>query len=172
MMLFAAPAYAPTTAASAIILGYFLPLFIFATATGGSLYMMHTHRDIPWFQGEPDEKRDPAAEYCSTHLTLPAPISKLVHHVFSHSVHHAHPGIPCYQVPQAQKRLNELLGERAISEPLSFRRTIETLAACKLYDFEQHQWLDFNGRPTTKPINLRRLATCADRTPEVTSKLD
>lgn len=155
-LLLAAPRFAPISAAAAIVLGFVLPMFVFASVTGGALYLMHTHPDIAWFKGKLDRKGDAAGHYCSTHLSLPAPLSKLVHHVFSHSVHHAHPGVPCYLVPQAQQRLNELLGERAVSEPMSLRRAVETMKTCKLYDFEKHQWLDFNGRPTTRPLKRGR----------------
>ena len=31
---------------------------------------------------------------------------------------------------------------------------IATMRACKLYDYEKHQWLDFDGIPTAPPINL------------------
>ena len=153
-LLVAAPGFAPVSAATAIVLGAVLPMFVFASVTGAALYLMHTHPNIPWFEGESGRPDDAAAQYCSTHLSLPAPVSALVHHVFSHSVHHAHPGVPCYRVPQAQRRLNELLGERAVSEAMSFRRIVETLKTCKLYDFDQHRWLDFDGRPMTPPLKL------------------
>lgn len=153
-MLCAAPQFAPVTATTAVVLGFVVPLVIFATVTGGSLYMMHTHRDIPWFKGELDRKGDAAVEYCSTHLTLPAPLSKIVHHVFAHSVHHAHPGVPCYYIPEAQKKLDEMLGSRAVTEPMSVSRLIWTMNRCKLYDFENHQWLDFDGNPTTPRLSL------------------
>jgi omega-6 fatty acid desaturase (delta-12 desaturase) len=163
VMLSSAPRFAAITAMSAIVLGFALPLFIFATVTGASLYLMHTHRAIPWFKEAHHRKGDLAATYCATNLTLPGAVSKLVHHVFAHSVHHAHPGIPCYLVPQAQERLNELLGEHAVSEPMSLRRAIETLRACKLYDFEKHQWLDFDGRPTTGPLAVGPRASNSKR---------
>jgi omega-6 fatty acid desaturase (delta-12 desaturase) len=159
MTLCAAPAFAPVSAACAVVLGFILPMFVFATVTGGALYLMHTHRDIPWFKGEPDQSGNVKAEYWATDLTLPLPVSNVVHNVFSHSVHHAHPGVPCYLVPQAQKRLNELIGARAVSEPLSFRRAVETMKACKLYDFEKHQWIDFDGRPTTGSLDVGRSAS-------------
>ena len=155
-LLLAAPRVAPISATAAVGLGLVLPMLVFATITGGALYLMHTHPDIPWFNSEFERDEDAAAHYCATDLCLPAPLSKLVHHVFAHSVHHAHPGVPCYFVPQAQKRLNELLGERAVSEPMSFRRALATLKTCKLYDFERHQWLDFDGRPTTSPLKPGR----------------
>ena len=151
-LLLAAPRFAPVSAATAIWLGLVLPVFVFASVTGGALYLMHTHPAIPWFEGGQGRAGGAAVQYCATDLSMPAAVSKLVHHVFSHSVHHAHPGVPCYLVPQAQRRLNELLGARAVSEPLSWRRVVATLKTCKLYDFERHQWLDFQGRPTTPPL--------------------
>ena len=153
-LLVMAPRFAPVSALQAVTLGLIVPMCVFATLVGASLYVMHTHRNVPWFKGELDRKGDAAVEYCATHLALPPALSHLVHHVFSHSVHHAHPGVPCYKVPQAQQRLLEMLGERAVSETMSLRRTIQTMRACKLYDFQQHQWLDFDGRPTTPRIRL------------------
>jgi len=153
-LLYEAPRYAPVTASVALLLGFVVPMFLFATLVGGSLYLMHTNRRVPWFKAELDRRGDAAVEYCSTHLTLPHALSKLVHHVFAHSVHHAHPGIPCYRTPEAQRRLDELLMESAVREPMSVGGAIETLRACKLYDFDNHQWLDFDGKPTTPRLRL------------------
>jgi len=30
------------------------------------------------------------------------------------------------------------------------------LARCKLYDYENHRWLNFKGRPTTEPHPVMR----------------
>lgn len=155
-LLLMAPDFAPITLIGALGLAYALPLFVFATLTGGSLFLMHTHKNVPWFKGELDRKGDAASHYCSTNLTLPHVLSKIVHHVFAHSVHHAHPGVPCYHVPEAQACLDELLGESAVKEPMTVGGLISTLKTCKLYDFEKHQWLDFDGNPTTAPMQLQR----------------
>jgi omega-6 fatty acid desaturase (delta-12 desaturase) len=148
-VLLAAPAFAPVSAAQALMLGYVLPMFLFACLTGGSLYLMHTHPAVPWFKGELDRRGAGAAELCSTHLSLPKPVSRFVHNVFAHSAHHAHPGVPSYRLLEAQAALDALLGEQAVSEPMRLSRVLHTLAACKLYDFDKHQWLDFTGAPTT-----------------------
>jgi acyl-lipid omega-6 desaturase (Delta-12 desaturase) len=144
-----APLYAPVTLGQAWVLGGVLPLFMFACLTGGSLYLMHTHPRIRWHRDESARDGAYRTELEATNLTLPAPISMAAHHVFSHSVHHAHAGIPCYHIPAAQRRFDELMGTNAVVEPLSLRGTINTLNSCKLYDFETHTWLDFRGRPTT-----------------------
>jgi omega-6 fatty acid desaturase (delta-12 desaturase) len=141
-----------------LLLGFLLPLVIFATVTGASLYLMHTHRNIPWFKGTAARKGDYAPELCATHLTLPRPLSKFVHHVFAHSAHHAHAGVPVYNLLDAQLHLNRLLGNRAVVEPLSLWGALATMNACKLYDYDRHQWLDFDGKPSAPPIRLNARA--------------
>jgi omega-6 fatty acid desaturase (delta-12 desaturase) len=85
-------------------------------------------------------------------LVLPNIVSHLIHNVFAHSAHHAHPGVPSYRLPEAQAALDALLGARAISEPMRLSGVLHTLKTCKLYDFEENRWLDFNGVPTTAPL--------------------
>jgi hypothetical protein len=42
-----------------------------------------------------------------------------------------------------------MAGPRAVVQPFSFRWLHETLRDCRLYDFKNNRWLDFDGRPTT-----------------------
>ncbi|SMP75010.1 fatty acid desaturase family protein [Noviherbaspirillum suwonense] len=135
----------------AVLLGWFLPLCVHCEMSGASLYLMHNNRRIPWFREGQDRTGFPP-ERCSTHLVLPKLVSKLVNNVYSHAAHHAHPGIPCYHLYEAQLHLNRLVGNRAVVEQMSLRNIIATMRACKLYDYERHQWLDFDGKPTTPQI--------------------
>lgn len=153
-LLLSAPTFAPITQAEALWLGLALPLAIFALVTGASLYLMHTHERLPWFKGSISRKGDFAPELCAMHMTLPRPLHKFIHNVFAHSAHHAHPGIPPYNLLDAQLHFDKLLGDRALVEPMTVRGAWRTLRLCKLYDFEKHQWLDFDGTATTAPINL------------------
>jgi omega-6 fatty acid desaturase (delta-12 desaturase) len=72
----------------------------------------------------------------------------MVHNVFAHSAHHAHAGIPSYRLFEAQRKLDDMLGDCAISEPMTLRGVLRTMKTCKLYDYEAHRWLDFDGRAT------------------------
>jgi omega-6 fatty acid desaturase (delta-12 desaturase) len=152
--LLGAATVAPISAGMAVFLGFFLPLCVFSAVTGGSLYLMHTNHRVPWFKGELDRAGDGAPELCATHLSLPRPISRFIHNVFAHSVHHVHAGIPSYRLLEAQQRLDLLLGDAAVVQPLTLGGILATLNRCKLYDFEKHQWLDFDGKPSTAPLIL------------------
>lgn len=153
-MLCMAPKFAPISLIDSLLLGWVLPLCIHFLVSSTSLYLMHTHRKIPWFKGEIPRTGDFSPELCATVFTLPDWASKAVNNVYCHAAHHAHAGIPSYHLLEAQKHMNKLLGNRLVVEPMSLRGAIATMKACKLYDFENHQWLDFSGNPTARIINL------------------
>lgn len=149
-----APSFAPITLLQSLLLAFCIPMLIYAMVTGGSLYLLHTHERLPWFKGDMERKGMYAPELCALHLTLPDRIHKAIHNTFAHSVHHAHPGIPPYNLLDAQKHFDKLMGKRTVVVPLTLGNAIRTLQSCKLYDYDRHQWLDFDGKPTTGMIDL------------------
>jgi omega-6 fatty acid desaturase (delta-12 desaturase) len=74
----------------------------------------------------------------------------MTHNIMQHTAHHLHPRIPLYQLPKAEKALAEALGERFISDRFTIPWFLRTMGDCKLYDYEQHQWLDFKGNASSK----------------------
>ena len=96
---------------------------------------------------------------------LPDWISKVVNNVYNHAAHHAHAGIPSYHLLAAQKRMNELVGHKLVIEQASVRTLLRTMRTCKLYDFENHQWLDFKGQPSAPRIDLEQKGLVALRHP-------
>jgi omega-6 fatty acid desaturase (delta-12 desaturase) len=158
-----APRIAPIDAGTAVLLGWLGPLMLHFWISSATLYLMHTHPNIPWFKGDIARSGDYAPELCSTVLTTPDWFSKMVNNVYCHAAHHAHHGIPSYLLLSAQKRMNALLGNRLVVEPLSLLSMLRTLRTCKLYDFERHQWTDFDGLPTAAPINLSARNAVAEK---------
>ncbi|NLX16790.1 MAG: fatty acid desaturase, partial [Ramlibacter sp.] len=59
--------------------------------------------------------------------------------------------IPLYQLKNAQHRLEELLPGRIVVQPFSWKWYFETAGKCKLYDFQQQCWTDFDGVATSVP---------------------
>jgi acyl-lipid omega-6 desaturase (Delta-12 desaturase) len=129
-----------------------LPFFVFMNAVAIGVYLQHTHPGVPWF-GHADEHR---SAFDQAHLTvnfeLPAFMEYLTHDVMAHQAHHVLPAIPCYRLRSAQKRLTQMLGDDCITARAS--DVFAIFRACKLYDFENRRWLDFNGQPTTDSVPL------------------
>lgn len=151
-LLATAPLYSNTSAVTALVLGFAVPFYIWMTLFSFTVYVQHTHKRIPWFEGAVDRRIAFPQEALSLHLDFPKPIKTLMHNVYEHAAHHANVRIPFHRLPQAQAELNRLSGDRAVYQKFSFGWLHETLRDCRLYDYDNHQWLDFDGKPTTGAI--------------------
>jgi acyl-lipid omega-6 desaturase (Delta-12 desaturase) len=156
-LLAAAPLYSSTSSSTAVLLGFVVPFYVWMELMSGSLYFQHTHPDIPWFKSESERSKLPA-EALTLHLALPTLLSRYMHHVYDHAVHHVQPAIPCYRLHEAQLVLNRLVPDQVVSERFTLRLFWSTLRRCKLYDYESNRWLDFEGRPTSEPLLRRTVA--------------
>jgi acyl-lipid omega-6 desaturase (Delta-12 desaturase) len=162
-LLLFAPVYAVgLTAWQAILLGFALPLFVFEIHDGFALYAQHTDPRIPWFAGAVDRNAEGRTELLSVHLEVPRAMGWFYHDVFAHPVHHLHPKIPCYRAYRAQKVLDARLGPAAVTSRLGPAWFIDTMRRCKLYDWDNHQWLAFDGTPSAARIDVARFTAQGD----------
>jgi omega-6 fatty acid desaturase (delta-12 desaturase) len=152
-VLAAAPLYSHTGSVTALVLGFAVPFYVWMTLFSFTVYVQHTHQRIPWFEGAVDRRTAMPQEVLSLHLDFPQPLKRLMHNVYEHAAHHANVRIPFHRLADAQAELNALMGEQAVTQPFSFRWLHETLRDCRLYDYDRHLWLDFDGKPTG-PINV------------------
>ena len=154
-----------SSATAAVAWGFAAPFVVWNMLMGATTYMQHTHRRAPWFAEQTEWRRVAGQEELSVHVVVPGWYGAISHHIMDHPAHHVHPKIPLYHLAAAQRRLNELLGERAISQRFTPAYLWETLACCKLYDYREHRWLDFAGRatsPCTLPPGMRRAEAPAE----------
>jgi acyl-lipid omega-6 desaturase (Delta-12 desaturase) len=148
-----------SSAASAIAWGFIAPFLVWNMLMGATTYMQHTHQRAPWFATVLEWRRLAGQEEVSIQIAVPRWYGAISHHIMDHPAHHIHPKIPLYRLGAAQRRLNELLGERAIVQRFTPAYLLRTLSCCKLYDYREHRWLDFAGRATsecTLPGHMRR----------------
>jgi acyl-lipid omega-6 desaturase (Delta-12 desaturase) len=129
-----------------------LPFLAFQANQAVVVYFQHTDSRIPWFaEGDP-RHLDHGAEQLSVHIAMPRAVSSLVHHMFCHAAHHVCPSIPCYRLYKAQHKLDELMEGRSVVVPFRLGALLDVYRRCKLYDYEEHRWLDFHGNPTSERL--------------------
>jgi len=127
-----------------------LPVATWFWGFGFVLYVQHTHPNAKFFcLREKDDfyRRQLAA---STHAEFPRPVNWLFHGVFEHTAHHLDVRIPFYRLPAAQKELNATMMGRNVHEQYTFRKFLETTRVCKLYDYDNGGWLDFQGNSSLR----------------------
>ena len=132
-----------------IVMGFVVPFLFWNAMIGFVVYVHHTHTSVQWH----DDKHlwAKAAPFVSTtvHLQFPYRIGALVHHIMEHTAHHVDMSVPLYKLKEAQQKLEDMLPGRIIIQQFSWRWYFDTARKCKLYDFTQRCWTDFQGRPTS-----------------------
>jgi acyl-lipid omega-6 desaturase (Delta-12 desaturase) len=126
-----------------------LPFLAFQACMAVVVYFQHTHPAVPWFAPGDERHQGFGAEQLSVHIDMPRAVSSLLHHAYCHAAHHVCPSIPCYQLYDAQQRLNGLLGREAKVVRFGATALLDVFRRCKLYDYDAHRWIDFDGRPTS-----------------------
>jgi acyl-lipid omega-6 desaturase (Delta-12 desaturase) len=129
--------------------GFIVPFLVWNALIGFAVYVHHTHTAVQWHDDKTTWAK--AAPFVSTtvHLRFPLRIGALLHHIMEHTAHHVDMSIPLYRLEGAQQLLEDALPGRIVDQRFSWRWYFDTARRCKLYDFEQRCWTDFEGRPTS-----------------------
>lgn len=133
----------------ALLFGWAVPFVVWNFMIGYAVYYQHTHPRIPWFRTAEEMDALGGQEHVTVNLVHSRAYDFLSHRIMQHTAHHVHPLIPHYRLHEAQARLLEVVGPAAVVEEFTLRHAITVVRACKLYDYEQAQWTDFAGRPTS-----------------------
>jgi omega-6 fatty acid desaturase (delta-12 desaturase) len=123
--------------------GIIVPFIVWNWLMGFVTYQHHTHPEIPWFNDLEEWSASRAQLTCTAHMVFPAIVDLVLLRIMNHTAHHLDPTIPLYRLRWGQSSL----GEYAREYRWSLSGCLESFRFCKLYDYDQHQWLDFHGRP-------------------------
>ncbi|HEY3776677.1 MAG TPA: fatty acid desaturase [Rhizomicrobium sp.] len=130
------------------VTGWAVPFAIWNYVMGLTIYLNHTHPNIPWFRDERDWTFHRANVLGTAHVKLPRWLAPLYSDALAHTAHHANVALPVYALPPAQATLKSSFGEGVQEYSLSFAEYRRIYTACKLFDFERKCWTDFEGNPT------------------------
>ena len=127
-----------------------VPWFGFMTIIGWTVYVHHIAPDIKWWPRNEWDSYKGQIEG-TTILGCPKIINTLFfYNIFVHVPHHVDMRIPCYNLPKAGDALVEAFPDIR-KKNLRFRDYLHTVRVCKLYDFENHTWHDYDGSITALP---------------------
>jgi omega-6 fatty acid desaturase (delta-12 desaturase) len=136
---------------------------------GFVVYLHHTSPGIAWFQNRHEWQRHRAYLTSTARVTLPLRLDRLMHGIMEHNAHHVNPRVPMFALRQAQLLLRERF-PGLCDYRLDRRSFVHAVSSCKLYDYVNHAWLDFDGRvtarvtlaaPVTSPIDAAAATAAA-----------
>jgi omega-6 fatty acid desaturase (delta-12 desaturase) len=138
------------------VLGWAVPYAVWNYLMAFSIYIQHTHPQVPWFDNEAEWSFYNGNIRGTTHVEFPR-FTALLRDVHEHPAHHALPSVPVYKLAEAESRLLDAFGHDVVQYRLTPAAYRHIYRSCKLYDFRNHVWTDFDGRPTS----ARTLSTSA-----------
>jgi omega-6 fatty acid desaturase (delta-12 desaturase) len=145
-----------TSPAALIGVGLVAPFLMWNWFMSFAIFQHHNHPRVAWFLDR-DEWDFFAGQVESTvHVIMPWYLEFVTAHIMQHTAHHVDPKIPLYRLTESQGCLEGAYPKDIVVERWTFTTLGRTLARCKLYDYEHHRWLTFQGRPTTEPNPVLR----------------
>jgi len=128
-----------------------LPFLVWNWGMGFAIFQHHTHPRAVWYAGREEWDFFAGQVESTVHAGMPRWLEWISAFIMQHTAHHVNWRIPLYRLAQSQRFLERAYANEIIVEPWRLIAVGETLARCKLYDYENHRWLNFKGRPTTEP---------------------
>jgi omega-6 fatty acid desaturase (delta-12 desaturase) len=140
--------------ALALVCGSVLPYTIWFMVFSMTAFLQHTNPQLRWN----DEVAGMApSQSTSVHVGIPHWMNHMTHYVLEHPVHHVSAMIPHYHLKKAQTALAGLVEGDIIRMRFSLASMSDVLRRCRLYDYQHHAWLDFDGQVTAVPLDLSRV---------------
>jgi len=137
-----------------VAVAWLWPFLIWNGTIGFITFQQHTHPEVRWFDNEQEWTFYETQVRGTVHIEFPLLLRLMFHNINEHTAHHINPRVPLYELKTAQDEVRRILTNDV--RVLIWRpwMTIDTLRRCKLYDFRNHQWLDFRGRPTSASMKV------------------
>lgn len=129
-----------------------VPFIAWNALMGFIIFQQHTSPDIRWYDDLSAWRGTDSQIDGVQRVLFPRPFNTLFHNIMEHHAHHLDPLISLHELPRAQEALENALGERIRAVPWTLRSFLNAASACKLYDYNTHRWLDFDGTATTNTI--------------------
>jgi omega-6 fatty acid desaturase (delta-12 desaturase) len=144
-----------TGQSSALILALavLLPFMIWNELMGFLIFLHHTHPGVAWFDKRSEWKSRSVQLEQAVHVAFPRAVDELFHHIMDHTAHHVDPTIPLNRLHRVQTILETTYPDDIPVDAFSWRYFGRCIAVCKLYDYDRHCWLDFEGNITAR-VNL------------------
>lgn len=135
---------------SGVLWGAIVPFVFWLYAMGLTVYQQHTSERVKWYKSLSEWKQDVNSQFeVSIHVKYPGWYNFITHNSYYHPVHHVNARIPVYNLRKAQAALEDSDSSLIVKIPFSMSAFYQTIRNCKLYDYDNKRWLDFDGAATT-----------------------
>jgi omega-6 fatty acid desaturase (delta-12 desaturase) len=144
---------------ASVICGFVVPYTIWFTTFSMTAFLQHTNPQLRWHRDVANMTSPP--ESTSVQVGIPQWMNYVTHYVLEHPVHHVSAMIPHYNLKRAQAALTDIVEPNIISMQFTVGNMRDVLRRCRIYDYDAHAWLDFEGQRTAVTLDIRKVRTPA-----------
>jgi omega-6 fatty acid desaturase (delta-12 desaturase) len=149
--------WGPFTSMPAMFLAVIVvPFLLWNWGMAFAIFQHHNHPRAVWYAVREEWDFFAGQVESTVHAQMPRWLDWISAFIMQHTAHHVNRRIPLYRLSESQRHLERAYSDEIIVEPWSFTALGKTLARCKLYDYENHRWLNFEGRQTIGPNPIMR----------------
>lgn len=134
-----------------LLYAFLIPFLSWNYVMGFTVYFHHTHPNVKWYNKKQDWSYH-QAQISTVRVVNPEPYGFFSANINEHTAHHCSTAIPIYNLGKAHSLLEKKHGDIITTVHNSFTNALRISRLCKLYDYENMRWLDFNGNPTTPSL--------------------
>ena len=143
------------SAIASITFAFVLPFLMFSMLISVAIYLHHTHYCVPWYSDIEQWRRERGALLGTVHVRFPWLVRKLILHIMEHNAHHVAPSVPLYSLERMQHSFEQ---SGMVMWSFSLAEYFAICTRCKLFDYEQGYWTDYESNATSEPLLGRRAA--------------
>jgi omega-6 fatty acid desaturase (delta-12 desaturase) len=134
------PAMPPLAVVAGVVL---MPWWVFHVMFSTVTFLHHTHPQVRWVRTRHESNFFGGQVAATVHVELPSWVELLLHNITVHGAHHVDPRIPFRNLPEAQRCIESEFPDRVIVTRWSMRAFINVTRWCQLYDYDTHEWRQF-----------------------------
>jgi len=142
----------PAGSAGVVLLGLVSPYLCWTWLVGLIDLVHHTHPRSVCFADASEWDYFDATVRSTVHVYLPLGLHWLTNNILEHNAHHVDPRVPLHNLPEAQERLQDAYPDDVHVEHLTLWYVLWLFRTCRLYDYEQRRWIDYDGTPTSEAM--------------------
>ncbi|HRH43974.1 MAG TPA: fatty acid desaturase [Pyrinomonadaceae bacterium] len=133
-----------------LLLAIILPFTVWITLYVYITFLQHTHPQVAWFDKKDEWNFFRGQVEGSVHILTSGLLRIVTNNVLEHAAHHVDVRIPLYNLRESQSALKTEFPKAIRTQKGIFLAAFRTLKVCKLYDYDNHCWTDFEGNVTSK----------------------
>jgi len=122
-----------------------LPFVVWNALMGFVTYQQHTHPEVTWYADRREWDPVTAQIRGTVHIVFPPPFGMLLGNIMEHTAHHLDVTIPLFNLPVAQRRVEETFPTEVTRVNWSLSYYLDCCRRCKLYDYGKRKWTGFDG---------------------------